>query len=426
MTTTTLTFEEGTSSKFYTLAVVESTLTIQFGRIGATGQKKISKFKTAALALKEFERLLSEKKKKGYVEAAAPKKVSAAKTASVTKSPLGPPPPALEEPPVAGLDLETWRAGPLPIPERDSTPLPEGDFVVAGYTVRFGDEDEVIISDEKGKRLKSVPAKLRQTDEYQALMRGRKDDRSRGKKAKHMLEGRMISGAPMNADEVGWLVQDEAFAEYIKGLVVTPKDGSGSGVIVGWDAARGLGLLPLDYDARWVGWLDVDVPHPSKLSDVAAWQDLLVDLGMQQSLVQIFREVKTVPAAQRQLFECTMLSNRETRSAAGIERVLMDDGWVTRRGHAKRSFSLREATGVVTVEAWFDYGEYYMPSDETTTGAFGVNDANGRPLRMSDVPAVLLGEIIRSLEVACAQAGAKKDDDDEGDGENEEESEDAD
>lgn len=436
MSSTTLTFQEGTSNKFYTLAVADNTLTIHFGRVGSDGQKNLKKFKTRELARKEFERLLAEKKKKGYVEtdgsssepldvsAAKGKKGAAAKSApSKAKANPNLPAPALEDPPVPGLDLETWRSGPLPIPERDPTPLPEGDFVVEGYTIRFGDDEEVIITDAKGKRLKSVPSKLRQTDDYQSLMRGRKDDRGRGKKAKRVLEDRMISGAPLTADEVAWLVQDDAFEEYFKGLVVIPKGAADPVVLVAWDAQRGLGILPLDYDSRWIGWHDIDIPHPSKIRDVSAWQDMLVDLGLQQALVQVFREVKTVPVAQRQLFECTMLANRETRSAASMERILMDDGWITRRGHAKRTLSLREASGVTTVEAWFDYGEYYMPSDETTTGAFGVNDDKGRPLRMNDVPPVLLGEIIRSLEVACASAGAKKDDDGDGDGD---ESEDGD
>lgn len=428
MSTTTLTFEEGASSKFYVLALADTTLTIRFGRIGSQGQEKCTTFKTPALALKEYERLLAEKKKKGYVEkkkarsaADPPTKKATAKgrQADDTKGakkapgpPPGPPGPALEDPPVAGLDLASWRASPIPIPERDPTPLPTGDFVVEGYTIAFGDDEEVQIRDPKGKRLKSVPAKVRQSDDYQALMRGRKDDRSRGKRARRVLEERMISGTPIVADELAWLVQDAAFEDLFRGLVVVA-DGSperAPAVLVGWDSTRGLGVVPLDYDAKWIGWPTVTIPHPSHLSDLTEWQDLLIELGLQQGLAQVFREVKSVPAAQRTLQECTMVANRETRSAAAIERALMDDGWTARRGMAKRHLWLREGDAITTVEAWFDYGEYYMPSDETTTGAFGVNDVRGRPLPMSAVPGVLLGEIIRSLELACSQAGSKKDD----------------
>jgi predicted DNA-binding WGR domain protein len=442
MSTTTLTFEEGTSSKFYTLEISDTTLIVRFGRIGSQGQAKTTKFKSTELATKEYARLLTEKKKKGYVEAAgagAPKATkvpakktaagakttAAAKPAAAAKAPPGPPAPALDDPPVVGLDLEPWRSGPLPVPERDETPLPTGDFVACGYTIAFGEDDEVLITDAKGKKLKSVPAKLRATDDYQSLMRGRKDDRGRGKRARRVLEERMISGSPIGAAEIAWLVHDDAFADLLKGLIVVPK-GSAPVLLLGWEESRGLGVLPLDYDARWIGWHDLQIPHPIHLEGVTAWQDVLVELGLSQALVQAFREIKTVPAAQRNLYECTMLANRETRSAAAVERILMDDGWITRRGHAKRTLTLREGETPVTVEAWFDYGEYYMPSDETTTGAFGVNDERGRPLKMSDVPKVLLGEIIRSLEVALAQAGAKKDGDDDESDEGESEDGDAD
>ncbi len=338
------------------------------------------------------------------------------------------PRPALEDPPIGALDLQVWRAGPVPIPKRDATPLPSGDFIIEGYTVSFGEDDgEVIIQDAKGKKLKSVPPKLRKTDDYQSLMRGRKDDRARGRRARRVLEDRMISGSPISAAEVAWLVEDAAFAELLQGLVLVPRGGPNgkqasaqSGVLASWDASRGLGFLPLDYDARWTGWLDVEIAHPMKLGDVTPWQDLLVDLGMQQGLVQVFREVKGVPLAQRNLTASSLLSNRETRSASAIERVLIESGWIARRGRARRTLSLRTDAGISSVEAWFDYGEYYMPSDSTTTGDFGFASIPGnKPLKFSMVPEVLVSEAIRSLEVALAQAGATKDEDDSEDGEGE-------
>jgi hypothetical protein len=273
-------------------------------------------------------------------------------------------------------------------------------------------------------------------------MRGRKDDRARARRARRVLEDRMIAGTQLSADEVAWLVDDEAFAPLLKGLLVAPKAAPGAapaGLLIGWDKDRGLGLLPIDYDARWVGWIDAEIVHPMKLGDVMPWQDLLIDLGLQQGLVQIFRELKTVPAAQRNLTESSMLSGRDTRSAAVIERALGEEGWTTRRGMARRKLSLHTAEGVHAVEAWFDYGECYMPSDPTTTGAFGFFGAgtststlgapgrltapsapNPKPLKLLTVPAVLLSETIRSLEVALAEAGAKKEegsDDEEGAGE---------
>jgi predicted DNA-binding WGR domain protein len=386
-------------------------------------KKPAAKKAKAVVEDEEEEDAASSEETEEEAPAPAPAKKAAAAATAPAKKPAGkgPPAPALEDPPVPGLDLVAYRPGPLPVPEKDSTPFPEGDFEVDGYKIAFGDNDEVIVTDAKGKKLKSVPPKLRKTEEYQALMRGRKDDRARERKARRVLEERMISGASLSADEVAWLAEDDAFAPLLVGTIVYPegraKDG---GLLVKVDAKKGLGILPLDHDARWIGAAGVDLPHPMRLDDVTAWQDLLVDLGRQQPIAQAFREIKKVPVAQRGLTESSMLSGRGTRSGALVERLLMEDGWIVRRGMARRKLSLRTDTGVVTFEAWFDYGEYYMPSDPTTTGAFGMNDGNKKPVKFDQVPEVLLSEAIRSLEVCLAQAGAKKEnEDEEGEGEGE-------
>lgn len=437
MTTTTLTFVEGTSSKFYTLSLDGKTLRIQFGRIGSPGQTKLAKYPSEAAAQKEYAALLTQKKKKGYQENGAPaatdvatgretptpeakpaagKKATlapAAAPAATKKKGPGLPTPALEDPPVPGLDLVQFRAGPLPIPERDPTPFPSGDFLIEGYSISFGDGDEVVVTDPKGKKLKSVPPKLRKTEDYQALMRGRKDDRARERKARRVLEDRMISGAPFSADEISWLAEDDAFAPLIKGTIVHPVgEPREAGLLLTVDPKKGLGVLPLDYDAKWLGARDVIMPHPMSLGDVMPWQDLLVDVSMQQALVQAFREVRKVPTAQRKLTESAMLANRETRAASTVERNLMEEGWVVRRGMARRRLTLRVEDKVVSVEAWFDYGEFYEPSEGTTTGNFGFNGGEtGRPIKFLEVPDVLISEAVRSIELCLAKSGAKKDED---------------
>lgn len=358
---------------------------------------------------------------------------AAAEEAKAEAEAAGLPAPALEDPPAPGLDLTVFRSGPIPAPEPDSAPFEPGDFVIQGYTLSFTEEGEIVVTDARGRRLRSVPDKLRKDEGYQALMRGRKDDRARGRRARRVLEERMISGAAFAADEIAWLVEDDAFAPLLKALLVAPvgRGGRGGsvgdagdeappGLLVAWDRERGLGLLPLDYDARWVGWVDVELVHPMKLAEVVPWQDLLVDLGLQQLLPQAFRELRALPPAQRAQVESSWLSGRDTRSAAIIERALGEEGWVARRGMARRALSTRAGDAVHTVEAWFDYGEYYLPSDPTTTGALGfVTPGARRPIRLGEVPGVLFSEAIRSLEVALAQAGAKKGeaDEDEEDGE---------
>jgi predicted DNA-binding WGR domain protein len=64
-----LEFEEGTSSKFWRARVEGKTLYVNYGKIGSNGQTQVKEFANADGAQKEFDKLVREKRKKGYADA---------------------------------------------------------------------------------------------------------------------------------------------------------------------------------------------------------------------------------------------------------------------------------------------------------------------------------------------------------------------
>lgn len=64
-----LEFEEGTSSKFWRARVEGKTLYVNYGKIGSAGQTQVKDFGDGASAQKEYDKLVREKRKKGYVDA---------------------------------------------------------------------------------------------------------------------------------------------------------------------------------------------------------------------------------------------------------------------------------------------------------------------------------------------------------------------
>ncbi len=64
-----LEFEEGNSSKFWRARTEGKTLYVNYGKIGAAGQTQVKDFGDAAGATKEYEKLIKEKRKKGYADA---------------------------------------------------------------------------------------------------------------------------------------------------------------------------------------------------------------------------------------------------------------------------------------------------------------------------------------------------------------------
>ncbi|TMQ20670.1 MAG: WGR domain-containing protein [Deltaproteobacteria bacterium] len=66
-----LEFEEGTSSKFWRARVEGKTLYVNYGKIGSNGQTQVKDLADPAAARAEYEKLIREKRKKGYVDAGA-------------------------------------------------------------------------------------------------------------------------------------------------------------------------------------------------------------------------------------------------------------------------------------------------------------------------------------------------------------------
>jgi predicted DNA-binding WGR domain protein len=64
-----LEFEEGNSSKFWRARVEGKTLYVNYGKIGSNGQTQVKDFASPDVATREYDKLVNEKRKKGYQDA---------------------------------------------------------------------------------------------------------------------------------------------------------------------------------------------------------------------------------------------------------------------------------------------------------------------------------------------------------------------
>jgi predicted DNA-binding WGR domain protein len=71
--TVNLEFEEGTSSKFWRARVEGKTLYVNYGKIGSNGQTQVKELGDPGAAKAEYEKLVREKRKKGYTESGGAK-----------------------------------------------------------------------------------------------------------------------------------------------------------------------------------------------------------------------------------------------------------------------------------------------------------------------------------------------------------------
>ncbi|HEY1549293.1 MAG TPA: WGR domain-containing protein, partial [Kofleriaceae bacterium] len=61
-------FSEGSSNKFWEISLSGTDVKTRYGKIGTPGQQTLKEFGDAAAAKKEYDKLIHEKTKKGYVE----------------------------------------------------------------------------------------------------------------------------------------------------------------------------------------------------------------------------------------------------------------------------------------------------------------------------------------------------------------------
>jgi predicted DNA-binding WGR domain protein len=66
-----LEFEEGNSRKFWRARVEGKALYVNYGKIGTSGQTQVKDLADPAAARKEYDKLVAEKRKKGYVDSGA-------------------------------------------------------------------------------------------------------------------------------------------------------------------------------------------------------------------------------------------------------------------------------------------------------------------------------------------------------------------
>jgi len=277
----------------------------------------------------------------------------------------------------------------------------EGDGYVAwldtagGYQVTL-ESGEVACRNAAGRRLKSLPSALREDPVVAGLRQltewlGRHDAKCRAE-----VEAWMVRSLPVPAALLRPVWPDEAWRTALTDLVVAVPDAEG-----GFDPDE-IGFLR-DVDEQGVGVVNLDgetlripadrllIPHPVLLPELDDLREFAADLGVRQSVDQLFRATWSRPAQQdpqqRKVDDYSGGNYAELRHvlarAAGL-------GYPVRGGYAVcRVF---EAGRTVEARFWVGSDD---PSWETTTGDLVFTDRAGTGLLLSEVGPVTWSEGIR-------------------------------
>lgn len=81
-------FQDGKSDKFWEIERSGNSFTVRFGKIGTNGQSQTKEFEDAEKTEKEYNKLVAEKLKKGYVEQGPMPPVASTSAVSVPIAPI--------------------------------------------------------------------------------------------------------------------------------------------------------------------------------------------------------------------------------------------------------------------------------------------------------------------------------------------------
>ncbi|MEW2632574.1 DUF4132 domain-containing protein [Streptomyces sp. NPDC048389] len=259
-----------------------------------------------------------------------------------------------------------------------------------GYEVAL-DDGKMVCRNAAGRRLKSVPPKIADDPAVVGLRQLVEWLERHERRCLADVERWMVRSLPVPFAVLTGVWSDPAWQSALRDLVVTGADGEVAGFLRDADPERGLGLVDLDGDTVRIAPALVRLPHPVLLDDLEELREFAVELGVEQSAQQLFREVWRRPAAVDA--EATSVEEyaggafKELRFLHGRAAQL---GYRVRAGHAVCSV-LEEGRGV-EARVWIgDYDGY----EATETGPLMFTDPAGRVLTSGQVGPVAWSEGMR-------------------------------
>ncbi|SER51357.1 DUF4132 domain-containing protein [Corynebacterium cystitidis] len=169
------------------------------------------------------------------------------------------------------------------------------DFALSGAYA-----DKIVARNKKGRTLKSVPKKAKTDEVYQQVDALRNYFAAHHDRCREAVIAWLFQEGPVPSEVLGAIWKDSVWQHYVKDLVVTA--GGVHGLLRHADATC-LQLVDLDGESHEVEVSAsqlVQIPHPIKIAQRDQWREFVIDLGVTQSVDQLFRDVYPLPETLRE------------------------------------------------------------------------------------------------------------------------------
>lgn len=260
-----------------------------------------------------------------------------------------------------------------------------------GYAVTL-DGSDLRCRNAAGRELKQVPSKLRDDAVVVRLRQLSEWLERHERECREQVDTWLVRSLPVPVEVLARVWPDTAWQAALRDLVVAPvgvdggADMARAGLLRDVSPERGVGLVDLDGDSVWLECESVLIPHPVLLEDLDDLREFAVELGVEQRVEQLFREVwrrptKTTGHSSQKYAKGKFKQLRHATSRA------VSLGYRVRGGQVLCPL----VEGGRSLEATYWLGADY-PDAEALTGALEWRDKDGRGLALGEVGPVAWSE----------------------------------
>ncbi|MDY7085130.1 MAG: DUF4132 domain-containing protein [Actinomycetota bacterium] len=259
------------------------------------------------------------------------------------------------------------------------------------------DKGKVVARKGGGRALKSLPKALKDDEAVLGLRQLVEWLRRHEASCRGEVERWMVRSLPVPAGVIAQVWADETWRAVLHDAVVVPVTAGGewdvaaAGLLRDADPATGLGVVDLDGESARITAATVALPHPVRLPDLDDLREFAADLGVEQGLLQLFREIWRKPATEaEQRAELRRYSGARYKELRHVQSRATAAGYRVQGGTAV--CRVWEGGATVVASVWIGDGD---PSYETETSDLSFADPSGEPIAPADVPPVAWSEGLR-------------------------------
>lgn len=253
-----------------------------------------------------------------------------------------------------------------------------------------------------GKVLSAVPKPVKASEAADQLLALRDWLALHERECAQEVERWMLRSLPVPRAVLVSVWDDPAWRAPLQDAVVRALDVSGeplegaTGFLRDVDPKRGIGVVDLDGETHWIGSDRILVPHPILLPELNELRELATELGVSQSVQQLFRETFHKPA---RIESATVSEFREGKFAQLVHALgrAKSLGYRVRGGFAV--CPVWETGHVVEARYWIGSED---PMAETWTGELLWVDAREHALALPSVPPIAWSEGMRMASAIYA------------------------